>query len=86
MDAIARAALAYHNAAMDITWKELIARLEARGWTASELARRIGKSPAAICDIKKDRTAEPKGMAAVILHQIYITNALPAKVERVSAA
>lgn len=71
---------------MDITWKELIARLEARGWTASELARRIEKSPAAICDIKKDRTVEPKGMAAVILYQLYVTNALPPRSERALSA
>lgn len=69
--------MASHNARMDITWKELLARLEARGWGVSELARRIEKSPAAICDIKADRTKEPKGMAAVILHQLYITNAQP---------
>ncbi|MGH8037057.1 MAG: XRE family transcriptional regulator [Stenotrophomonas sp.] len=62
---------------MNMTWKELIEALEARGWLVTQLAGQIGKSPAAICDIKADRTKEPKGMAAVILYQLYTTNMPP---------
>ncbi|WP_242876746.1 XRE family transcriptional regulator [Stenotrophomonas maltophilia] len=62
---------------MNITWKELVKVLEGRGWLVTQLASQIGKSPAVICDIKAERTKEPKGMAAVILYQLYTTNMPP---------
>lgn len=62
---------------MDTTWADRIRALEARGWSLTEIGRAIEKSPQAVSDIKQGRTREPGGMAAVRLHQLHASGALP---------
>ncbi len=66
---------------MDMTWADRIKALEARGWSLTEIARAIGKSPQTVSEIKQGRTKEPGGMAAVQLHHLYSTGARPPKSE-----
>ncbi|WP_312321226.1 helix-turn-helix transcriptional regulator [Stenotrophomonas sp.] len=62
---------------MEITWADRIKALEARGWSLTAIGDAIGKSTSAVSDIKQKRTKEPGGMAAVQLHHLYSTGALP---------
>lgn len=62
---------------MDMTWADRIKALEARGWSLTEIARAIGKSPQTVSEIKQGRTREPGGMAAVQLHHLHSTGAKP---------
>lgn len=62
---------------MDKPWSARITELEANGWSLTELALAIGKSPQALSDIKQGRTKEPGGMAAVKLHHLHSTGAKP---------
>lgn len=62
---------------MTPTWSERIAALESAGWSLTELAKTIGMSPQALSDIKQGRSNEPRGMAAVRLHSLHSTGALP---------
>jgi hypothetical protein len=52
------------------TWADKIAALENAGWTLTRIARSIGLSVQAACDIKQGRVIEPRGMAAVRLHKL----------------
>jgi transcriptional regulator with XRE-family HTH domain len=48
-------------------WAHRIRRLEAAGWSLTDLARTLGIAVSTVSDIKNGRTLEPKGMAAVRL-------------------
>lgn len=63
---------------MDITWADRIKDLETRGWSLTEIGRVIGKSTSTVSDIKQGRTREPGGMAAVKLHDLHESGAVPA--------
>jgi len=58
-------------------WSERIADLQRAGWSLTALASVIGCSPQALSDIKQGRSQEPRGMAAVRLHNLHSTSALP---------
>jgi transcriptional regulator with XRE-family HTH domain len=58
-------------------WSERIADLQRVGWSLTALASVIGCSPQALSDIKQGRSQEPRGMAAVRLHNLHSTGALP---------
>ena len=62
---------------MELTWADRINALEARGWSVSGIARSIGKSPQTLSEIKHGRSNEPCGMAAVQLHHLHTTGAMP---------
>ena len=62
---------------MDTTWADQIKALEARGWSLTGIGHAIGKSPQTVSDLKQGRTKEPGGMAAVRLHHLFSTGALP---------
>jgi transcriptional regulator with XRE-family HTH domain len=59
------------------TWADKISELEARGWSLTGMGKAIGLSPQAVSDIKQGRTKAPGGMAAVHLHTLYASGALP---------
>ena len=48
-------------------WAHRIRRLEAAGWSLTDLAKTLGIAVSTVSDIKTGRTLEPKGMAAVRL-------------------
>lgn len=52
-------------------WQQRITDLEASGHKLAALAKRVGLSVQALSDIKNGRTTEPKGMAAVRLHDLH---------------
>lgn len=52
-------------------WSDRIKSLESAGWTLSQIAQEIGLSVSGLSDIKQRRSAEPRGMAAVNLHELY---------------
>lgn len=62
---------------MDITWAEKVVALEERGWSLTGLGKAIGLSSQSVSDIKQGRTKAPTGMAAVQLHHLHSTGALP---------
>jgi len=55
----------------EINWQQRITDLEASGHKLAALAKRVGLSAQALSDIKAGRTTEPKGMAAVRLHDLH---------------
>lgn len=59
------------------TWADKISELEARGWSLTGMGKAIGLSPQAVSDIKQGRTKAPGGMAAVLLHNLHATGAMP---------
>lgn len=63
-------------------WARRIQRMEASGWTLTELANQLGVAVSTLSDIKNGRTIEPKGMAAVRLFQLdeHLHGALPDQV------
>lgn len=44
---------------MAMDWKRLIAELSSRGWTQSEIAKRVNASQPAISDLASGRTRMP---------------------------
>ena len=61
------------------TWADKIAALESRGWTLTGIGRAIELSPQALSDIKQGRSSEPRGMSAVLLHNLFSTGAKPVR-------
>jgi hypothetical protein len=59
------------------TWADKISVLEARGWSLTGIGKAIELSPQALSDIKQGRSTEPRGMAAVRLHNLFSTGAMP---------
>ncbi|MFC4526377.1 helix-turn-helix domain-containing protein [Dyella halodurans] len=59
------------------TWKDKIVALEARGWTLTGIGNAVDLSPSSISDIKQGRCKNPGGMAAVKIHNLFSTGALP---------
>lgn len=53
-----------------MNWSERIKALQSAGWRPSEIAAEIGLSVTALSDLSTGRSAEPKGMAAVLLHKL----------------
>jgi transcriptional regulator with XRE-family HTH domain len=51
-------------------WAHRIQRLEAAGWSLTDLAQHLGVAVSTLSDIKNGRTLEPKGMSAVRLYQL----------------
>lgn len=51
-------------------WQKTISDLEALGWSQTALAAEIGLTVGSVSDIKRGRTREPRGMAAVKLHAL----------------
>lgn len=58
---------------MEPTWSDIVRTLEDRGWTLTGLGGRIGLSPQGVSDIKQGRTKAPTGMAAVRLHELFVS-------------
>lgn len=58
-------------------WSERIADLQRNGWSLTALGKAIGLSPQSLSDIKHGRCNEPRGMAAVRLHELHIAGAKP---------
>lgn len=79
-----RMAASHRKRHMEITWADRIKALEARGWSLTAIGDAIGKSTSAVSDIKQKRTKEPGGMAAVQLHHLHSTGALPPPATKVS--
>jgi len=63
-----------------ISWSARIKALEAIGWSITELARAIGKSPQALSDLKHGRITEPNGMTAVRIHHLHAMGIRPADI------
>lgn len=55
------------------TWSGKIAALEAAGWSQKELGAAIGLTPQSVSDIKNEQTKAPNGMAAVKLHDLFLS-------------
>lgn len=71
---------------MNNTWSEKVIALEAAGWSLTGLAAAVGLSVQALSDVKQGRTKAPGGMAAVKLHHLHSTNALPPSANKSEAA
>lgn len=56
---------------MNINWSIKIKELEAAGFSLTKLSEETGLAVSSISDIKQGYTKEPKGMAAVIIHDIH---------------
>jgi hypothetical protein len=53
-----------------IDWSRIISDL-LESWTVQQVADRCGLSASAVYDIGSGRTREPRGMAAVRLHELH---------------
>lgn len=53
------------------TWASRITDLRKSGMTLAEIGNAVGLSLSSICDIECARTAEPRGDAAVKLHELH---------------
>ena len=53
-----------------MNWSELIKELELAGWSLTDIGREVGLSTSSISDLKNARSTEPRGMAAVRLHEL----------------
>ena len=53
------------------TWPQRIEQLEAAGWSLTRISAEIELSPQALSDVKQGRSKEPRGMAAVRLHELH---------------
>ena len=74
---------------MDTNWPEKIKALEESGMTLTAIGEAIGLTPGAVSDVKQGRTSNPRGMAAVRLHQLHAEKCVdvePAKAKRKKAA
>lgn len=54
----------------NIDWSRIISDL-LESWTVQQVADRCGLSASAVYDIGSGRTREPRGMAAVRLHELH---------------
>ena len=53
-------------------WSRKIATLERMGMPLKDIAKKVGaKSSQAICEVKKGRSKEPRGMVAVKLYLLH---------------
>lgn len=52
-------------------WAQKIRDARAAGATLAQIGEAVGLSPGAVSDIEQGRTAEPRGMAAVKLHDLH---------------
>lgn len=52
-------------------WSHRIRTLRRSGLTLAAIGARVGLSPAAVCDIEKQRTNAPRGDAALALDELY---------------
>lgn len=71
---------------MNASWAEKIADLEAIGWSLTGIGQAIELSPQSLSDIKQGRSKEPRGMAAVRLHQLHESKATPGIADQQKAA
>lgn len=62
-------------------WSDKVLELESRGWSLTGIGREIGLSVQAVSDIKQERTRSPRGMAAVLLHNLHSTGRLPGEMK-----
>lgn len=53
-------------------WSTRITDLEAKGWSLKAIGEEIGLSTSSVSDIKRGATLEPRGMAAVRLHELHL--------------
>lgn len=53
------------------TWSSRIRDLQGTDLTLAEIAERIGLTPSAVGDLATGRTEEPRGDAAVKLHELH---------------
>ncbi|WP_287995533.1 hypothetical protein [Acidiphilium sp.] len=56
----------------DNVWQTKILLLLANGWKMREIAAHIGLTTQSLFDLRRGRTIEPKGMAAVLLHNMMV--------------
>jgi hypothetical protein len=68
-----------------ITWQERIEDLEGVGMTREEIAKSCGMALSTLGDIATGRTKEPRGDAAVAMHQLHVERCLPRKPNGVPA-
>lgn len=61
------------------TWaQQAVADLEAADWSLTAIAAATGMHVASICDLKKGRTSEPRGIdRAIRLRDLWATKAKP---------
>lgn len=62
----------------DNVWQTKILLLLANGWKMREIAKHIGLTTQSLFDLKRGRTIEPKGIAAVKLYNMRVTPPLRA--------
>jgi len=60
-----------HSIGAMTTWADRIAGLEEAGWSLTKIGDTIELSPQSLSDIKQGRSKEPRGMAAVRLHELH---------------
>jgi transcriptional regulator with XRE-family HTH domain len=53
------------------TWASRIVDLRSTGLTLAEIGAECGLSPSGVSDIEQGRTSEPRGDAAVKLHEMH---------------
>lgn len=61
----------YRNMDAMKKWSVLIIELEKKGWSLVRIGKTVGLSPQAISDLKQGYSKEPRGMAAVRLHDLH---------------
>ncbi len=66
-------------------WSSIIGELERRGWSLTAIAKAVGSHTSSVSDIKQGRTRAPTGMAAVRLHALWSTGAMPPAGEKAAA-
>jgi transcriptional regulator with XRE-family HTH domain len=54
-----------------VTWAERIRALQASGMTLKQIGESVGLSTSSVSDIANDRSSEPRGDAAVKLHELH---------------
>lgn len=52
-------------------WAQRIRDLEGAGWSLTRLAGEIGLAVSSVSDLKNGLSKEPRGMAAVKLHELH---------------
>lgn len=63
-------------------WADRIKEIEASGMSLKAIAMDIGLAISTVSDIKNGRTTEPRGMAAVALHELHKKRVASAKAKR----
>lgn len=52
-------------------WSDRIKALEDAGWSLTRIGAEVGLSTSSVSDLKRGDSKEPRGMAAVRLHDLH---------------